>query len=89
MASEAQSLSRRDLLDVNGTNVWLAGVIGVSYAVAVVTVGWLVVHRHAQSGSIVGSPMTTGVATVQSTAPTAPLTEGPALLPSEEQGLPG
>jgi hypothetical protein len=68
----------------------------VSSAVAVVTVGLSVIHHYAQSGSIVGSPMTTGVTTVQSTAPTAPLIsssapliKGPALLPSEEQGLPG
>jgi hypothetical protein len=81
---------------VNGTNVRLPGVIGVSSAVAVVAVGLSVVQQQAQSGSIIGSPMTTGATTVQSTAPAAPQTPvavpiitGPAPLPTEEQGLPG
>jgi ABC-type antimicrobial peptide transport system permease subunit len=81
---------------VNRMKVWLAIVIGVSSAVAVVAVGLSVAQQHAQSGSIVGSPMTTGATTVQSTAPPAPQTpaavpviKGPAPLPPEEQGLPG
>ncbi len=81
---------------MNDTKVSLAGVIGVSSVVAVVAVGLSVVQEQAQSGSIVGSPMTSGATTVKSTAPSAPQIPmavpqitGPAPLPPEEQGLPG